>query len=480
MKKNLICIIFFIMVSLSYAQINLENSIVKIITITNAPDYSQPWQMLGQSSVSGSGCIIPGERILTNAHVVSNSTFIQVNKSGETKKYVAEVFAIDHECDLAILKVNDREFFKNTQPIQIGEMPEIGDTVKVYGFPIGGDKLSVTKGIVSRIEITQYSHSLRNFISLQIDAAINPGNSGGPVIMNNKIIGVAFQAFDKAQNIGYAVPSIIIMHFLDDLKDGKYAGFPSLGIYTQNLENDAFRKKLGMKKGQTGVIVQEVEYGSSAFGLLKKNDVILSIDDIKIENDGTIPYKKSGRLDYSYLIDLKSINDIVTLEILRDNKQIKLPIKLKNYVPIVPRTEYDVKPTYYIFGGLVFVPLTVNYIYSLWNSTGNRPSLLDRIVYDIASPERQQILILQQVLADETNKGYHDFSNLIIKKVNDRVVKDIKELINIIENLQEKYLIIDLENSNQVILELTESKKATETILKRYGINFDRSEDLRE
>ncbi len=479
MKKIIFFVFLFIInLSFSYGQANLENSIVKIITITNSPDYSQPWQMLGQSSVSGSGCIIAGEKILTNAHIVSNSTFIQVNKSGETKKYVAEVLAIDHECDLALLKVEDKDFFKNTFPIQIGNMPEIGDAVKVYGFPVGGDKLSVTKGIVSRIEITQYSHSLRNFISIQIDAAINPGNSGGPVIMNNKIIGVAFQSFDKGQNIGYAVPVIMIKHFLDDLKDGKYTGFPCLGIYTQNLENDYFRKKLDMKKGQTGVIVQEVEYGSSAFNILKKGDVILSIDNIRIENDGTIPYRKS-RLDYSFKVDLKSVGDYVSLKILRDKKELDVKIKLKNYVPIVPRTEYDVKPTYYIFGGLVFVPLTVNYIYSLWNSSGQRPSLLDRIIYDLATPERKQILVLQQVLADETNKGYHDFSNLVVKKVNEKTPKDIKDLISIIENLKDQYLIIDLENSNQIILELSESKKATELILKRYGINFDRSEDLK-
>ncbi len=480
MKKKLICLIFLIFFAFIYAQTNFESSIVKIITITNAPDYSQPWQMLGQSSISGTGSIISGNRILTNAHIVSNNTFIHVNKAGETKKYVAEVLAIDHECDLALLKVQDTDFFKNTTPLQIGEMPDIGDTVKVFGFPIGGEKLSVTKGIVSRIEITQYSHSLRNFVSIQIDAAINPGNSGGPVIIDNKIVGVAFQSFDKAQNIGFAIPSVIIHHFLDDLKDGKYTGFPSLGLYTQNLENDSFRKKFGMKKGQTGVIVQEVEYGSSCYGIIKKNDIILSIDNIKVENDGTIPYKKSSRLDYSYIIDLKSVGDKVILGILRDKKELKIPVKLKNYIPVVPRTEYDTKPTYYIFGGLVFVPITVNYIYSLWNSTGNRPSLLDRIVYEFATEEKQQIIILQQVLADETNKGYHDFSNLIVKKVNGETVKDIKHLIQIIENLKEEYLIIDLENLNQIILEKKESEKATEAILKKYGINFDRSENLRQ
>jgi S1-C subfamily serine protease len=477
MKKFFTIIIFIFISSFIFSQTNLEKSIVKIITINNAPDYNQPWQMAGQSSVSGSGSIISKNRILTNAHIVSNSTFIQVSKSNEPVRYVAKLIAVDHECDLALLTVDDDDFFKDVTPLELGECPSPGDTVKVYGFPIGGDKLSLTKGIVSRIEMTQYSHSLRTFLTIQIDAAVNPGNSGGPVIKDNKIIGVAFESMDKSQNIGYAIPTFIINHFLNDLKDNKYSGFPSLGIITQNLESDAYRKKLSMKENQTGIVVQDIEYGGSAYGILQKEDVILSIDGIKIANDGTIPFEKDSRVDFAYLIDSKYSGDTINMEILRDKKLVKLDLKLKNYTPIIPRVQYDVKPTYYIFGGLVFIPLTVNYIYSLWSS-GGRPSLLDRIIYDVATPERKQIIVLQQVLADETNKGYHDFTNLIVKKVNKMPVVDIKDLIEKIENSDEQFLEIELENSFKIVLEIEKSKNASLNILKKYGIKSDRSEDL--
>ena len=137
----------------------IERAMVKIFTVENNPDYYQPWQMTGQQSSSGSGCIIEGNRILTNAHVVSNNTFIQVNKSGETQKYVARVVAVDHECDLALLTVDDKDFFRNSSTMPLGDVPEPGDSVKVFGFPVGGDKLSVTEGVVSRIEIVQYSRA---------------------------------------------------------------------------------------------------------------------------------------------------------------------------------------------------------------------------------------------------------------------------------------------------------------------------------
>ncbi|MBP7792901.1 MAG: trypsin-like peptidase domain-containing protein [Candidatus Goldbacteria bacterium] len=482
MVKKIVSGIMFVFLFVNFSMAanagTLEKAMVKIITVSNAPDYLRPWQMLGQYTTSGSGCIIEGNRILTNAHVISNATFIQVNKSGETTKYVAEILAVDHECDLALLTVGDKSFFNNSTKIPIGGVPEPGEKVKVYGFPIGGDKLSVTEGVVSRIEIGQYSHSSRSFLTIQIDAAINQGNSGGPVLKDGKIIGVAFQSIEKAQNIGYAIPTVMIKHFLNDLKDNDYKGFPTLGISTQGLENEAYRKKLGMKKGQTGVIVREIEYGSPSYGVLKAEDVILSINGVKIENDGTVPYGRS-RIDMSFITDLKYVGDRITIEVLRDKQPIKLNVVMKNYVPIIPRIEYDVKPVYYIFGGLVFTRLTINYIYSLWNQINSRPGILDRVVYEISTPEKQQIVVLQQVLADEVNKGYHDFSNLIVKKVNGETISDTADLIKKIENAKGEFLEIELEDKNKITLETQKAKDAGNDILKKYGINYDRSEDLR-
>lgn len=480
MKKiTLILVLLLIPYSLLLANNNefIKNAMVKIFTVSNAPNYYQPWQMIGQESSSGSGCVIANNRILTNAHVISNATFVQVNKAGETKKYVARVAAVDHETDLAILAVDDKDFFKGATVLSLGEVPEPGDTVKAFGFPVGGEKLSVTEGVVSRIEIGQYSQSLRSFLKIQIDAAINPGNSGGPVMKNNKIIGVAFQAKDDSQGIGYAIPSILVKHFLNDLKDRKYDGFPTLGINYQNLENESYRKKLGLGKDQTGVVINDVEFGSPTFGLLKEGDVILAVNNIKIENDGTVPYGTKGRLDMSFITDLKYVGDKITVEILRDKKPLRQSITMKNYTPVIPRTQYDIKPTYYIVGGLVFTKFTINYIYSIWRSDC-APGILERRIYESATPDKQELVVLIQVLADEVNKGYHNFSNLIVEKVNGKNISGMKDLIQKVAETDTGFLDIELENKTKIILETESMKRASERILKRYRIEADRSEDL--
>src|ERR1041384_3664151 len=154
---------------------SLKRSIVKIFTVTNRPNYYQPWVLGYQYSASGSGCVLKGARILTNAHVISDEVFIQVMKSGDTKKYTAQVEYVDHDREVAILKVADADFFEGTLPVQFGDLPNQRDKVAVYGFPVGGDELSITEGVVSRIEVQRYVHSQRDFLAIQTDAAIHPG-----------------------------------------------------------------------------------------------------------------------------------------------------------------------------------------------------------------------------------------------------------------------------------------------------------------
>ena len=173
----------------SSANPNIQNSIVKIYTTQTIPDYDNPWNTYRPELSHGTGSIISDNRILTNAHVVSNQTFIEVQTHGRPKRYTAKVLAVSHETDLALLTVEDLSFFENLRALKIGELPEMQQEVIVYGFPIGGDTLSTTSGVISRIELQTYAHSGFKFLTAQIDAAVNPGNSGGPVMVGDQIVG---------------------------------------------------------------------------------------------------------------------------------------------------------------------------------------------------------------------------------------------------------------------------------------------------
>ncbi len=465
------------------AQDNLKQSVIKIFTVANTYDYDNPWQMRGQSKGTGSGCVIPGNRILTSAHVVSDSTFIQVKKAGDSKKYIARVSAISHESDLAIITVDESEFFNKVKPISIGKLPDVRDKVAVYGFPTGGDELSITEGVVSRIEQRRYAHSNANLLTCQIDAAINPGNSGGPVILNEKIIGVAFQASRGGENLGYMVPAPIIMHFLNDISDGKYEGFPEIGIFFQKMESPDLRRKFGLKEPFSGVRVAALLQDSPARGSVKIDDIIMKIDGVDIANDGTAEFRPGERTSLDYVVQRKYINDILNLKILRNGKEIDVKMRLSvsmNSTRLVPFEMYDTPPTYYINGGLVFEPLTKNYLQEWGNQWFfSAPSkLMNYYINGVRTENRKEVVLLTKVLADEINLGYHDLDNLVIVKVNGRNISDMDSLVKAFtENTGDYHIIID-DINRKIVINKKKSEHFGERILKRYRISKDRSPNL--
>ena len=170
---------------------DIKDAIVKIYAVQSQSDYFRPWNKRGPVQGTGSGAIIKGRKILTNAHVVSDSTFLQVRRYGRSERYVAHVEHVSHAADLAILKVDDPAFFGDAPALELGALPKVQQEISVYGFPTGGDTMSITKGTVSRVEHQVYAHSSQSLLAVQIDAAINPGNSGGPAIVDGRIAGIA-------------------------------------------------------------------------------------------------------------------------------------------------------------------------------------------------------------------------------------------------------------------------------------------------
>src|ERR1700691_1835714 len=194
----------------------IENSVVKVFATIRYPDPFKPWTKQAPSEVSGSGVVIEGRRILTNAHVVLYATQVQIQANAAGDKLPATVIAVAPGIDLAVLQLDDPSFFDTHPPLaRAGKLPHIEDSVLAYGFPTGGNSMSITKGIVSRIEFSAYNFPVSG-LRIQIDAAINPGNSGGPAIAGGNMIGLAYSYLSDAQNIGYIIPNEEVELFLQD------------------------------------------------------------------------------------------------------------------------------------------------------------------------------------------------------------------------------------------------------------------------
>lgn len=468
----------------AYAAIEVAlDAVVKIFTVASSPNYFLPWQNKPQREITGSGFVIHGRRILTNAHVVADHTFVLVRKHGSPTKHRAEVLAVGHECDLALLTVESEEFWEGMNFLEFGNIPYLQEAVAVVGYPQGGDNISVTRGVVSRVELTQYVHGASHLMAIQIDAAINPGNSGGPAIMNEKVAGVAFQNLSGAENIGYIIPVPIIEHFMADVNEqGKYIGFCTLGLSCQPTENVQLREHLKMPPGLTGVLVSKINPLSDSHRVLKKDDVIIAFDGVPIANDGTVHFRNRERITFDHLVSMKKADATGAVRVLRDGVQHEFHIKLGPLQTLVPVHQFDKLPSYFIFAGLVFTPLTQPYLHEYgddWYNTSPR-RLCERALTATPKKHGEQLVILSQVLMDDINAGYERLAEYQVKKVNGVEVDNLKHLCQLVEGCTEKNIRFDLDDERVVVLNFQAGKDATSRILTRHRIPSAMSADLIE
>lgn len=454
----------------------VKQAVVKIYTTINAPDYFTPWAVLNSEQSSGSGSIIAQQRILTNAHVVADGSYIQVQRQNDPQKFRARVEFISHETDLAVLTVDDESFFAHSRPLKIGKLPERQETVRAFGFPRGGNTLSVTKGVLSRVEHQNYAHGSGFFLAGQIDAAINPGNSGGPIIVNGKIVGVVMQAnfSSSTENQGYFVPPSIIRHVLNDIEDGRYDGFRPTGIKTQNMDSPALKALYGMSSEQTGTVVTRVADGSPAQGVIQQGDVILTIDGFTIADDSTIIFRDDQRTHFKYALDQYHYADPIEMRILRDGQEQNIQItqpSLNQSSSLVRHQRFDELPEYYIYGGVVFVPLSMNLI-QRWGKDWRKKAPIRFLQqrYEIATAQRQEAVVALKVLPAEVNLGYHDWNNWIIDTVNGENIVDFAHLTKILNQQTQAHLVITDKNGYQMVIEHDKAISTREQVLKRYRI----------
>jgi S1-C subfamily serine protease len=451
----------------------IRSSVIKISVIAQFPDYAVPWNPGQIRPATGTGFIIADNRILTNAHLASNARFIAVEKEGDSRKYEARVKFIAHDCDLAILDVLNPSFFDGTAPLTFGGMPSLDSTVTVIGYPIGGSLLSVTRGVVSRIDYQTYSHSAADsHLAIQIDAAVNPGNSGGPVLQDNAVIGVVFQGYsaDVAQNVGYMIPVPAIQRFLTDVADGNYDHYVDLGIFTFPLINATHRRAVGLKSGDYGVVVSQIITAGRADGILEVGDVLLSIDDLPIFSDGSVEMD-SQRVQMAEVVERKFKGDTVRLKVLRANREMNVTLPLNSPWPyLMVSRRHDVRPQFVLFGGLVFQPLSrgflearkidainIRYYYSLF---------LDNEIY-LDHPE---VIVLGKVLPDPINAYHGKFVNSIVDKINGKKIRTLLDVSEAFQEPSDYHVIHFLGISQPVVLEHQRVITARKRILHEYGV----------
>lgn len=421
------------------------NSVVKLDATHCKYDAAQPWQRKKSYHSSSSGFVVAGRRLLTNAHSVEHYIDVKAKRQNSDVRHAVRVLAVGYECDLALLTVDDDGFWEGLVPLTPGPLPDLQDEVVVVGYPVGGDSISVSSGVVSRVEMSDYRHTSNRLLTVQIDAAINPGNSGGPALNKEyQVSGIAFQVLSHAQGIGYIIPWEVVDHFLTDVAvHEEYTGFCAVGFRWEKIENAHMRAYKHLKEGEDkGVLVQAVDATTPAAGVLLPGDVVTAIDGTTVTSAGTVPFRKRGgaRIGFEYVIAGKQVGDQLSVEVVRDGTTRTLSYELvssRMSAMMVPSCEFRRKPEYIIVGGLVFVALSRTYLkaqfgYS-WHSSA--PTSLVHL-YNTARKEvvGDQVVILSHVLASAPlNQGYELHTNIQLLRLNGVQVRSVMQLAELID-----------------------------------------------
>ena len=453
-----------------------EQSVVQILNYAQRPNWIEPWRYSKVTGGLGSGFVIDGQRIMTNAHVVSWSKQIIVHRYQDPKPYRAEVEYIGHDCDLAVLRVDDPAFFKDIPPLPIGELPTVRSSVTTYGYPAGGRQISYTRGVVSRIEMQRYVHIFnRTLLSVQTDAAINPGNSGGPAIQEGKVVGVSFQGNPSLENAGFFIPPNIIRHFLKDIEDGYYDGFPDAGISLVPLTNPAFRTALGLPDNDFGARIDSLyQPFPKTHELLHENDVVLEIAGHRVGSDCMIRYH-GNRVHCAVLLDEVQNGESIDLKIWRAGAAIdlQLPIFVHREDRIAGNQYKD--PPYLIVGGLVFTELSSNYLGSLGREGQKNvsPETLYELLYrsrQTAPLARAKPIVLSKILKHPSNIDFGVGPRAIVTEVNGRSIHSMQDLQAALRAPGDAYHRFRFLSGREEALERRAAAHADAALLAQYNI----------
>jgi S1-C subfamily serine protease len=459
---------------------DLRDSVVKILVTQRGPDVQRPWQKSAPQDMSGSGVVIDGKRIITNAHVVRYSTQVRVQPNQSSDKLPAKVKAIAVGIDLAVLELDDPSFFDSHPPAQLADaLPKVGARVATYGFPMGGEALSMTEGSISRIEYAGYNDGVGG-LRIQIDAAINPGNSGGPAGVDGKVVGLCFSGIRGADNIGYVIPVEEIRTFLADVEDGDYKGKAQFRGQLQTLENDALRAKLGIDKSVTGLMFTRAPPGESG-QLLHEWDVLTKVGPHPIDNDGMVAGEDGLRLSWHYFVPKLAKDDKLPVTIRRGKETLELSVPVSSKSEQLLQPLENRYPSYFIYGPLVFSPAYADYAPSiLRNVLGQSNPVVSRLTDERKFPDEELVVVTSKTFPHRIAKGYDIGLFSVVGKVNGTPVKSLKHLVELLRDLKDEYVVFEWadEGTETLVFKRDEVLKATDEILDDNGVRSQCSADL--
>jgi serine protease Do len=452
-----------------------SDAIVRILSNNTEIDIFSPYKVKSDSESIGTGFFINNDGyILTCAHVVDTGVKLWINSPLEGKKKIeVYIHSICYDKDCALLKTLD---YKNKHFCTLGDSNIIngGDSVSAMGYPLGQERLKVTKGVVSGIQ-DRY---------IQTDAPINPGNSGGPLFdQNNNVIGINTAKISSflAENIGYAMPVNEFKIILEKMmlsSSTKIIKEPALYFTYQITDNMHY--KLFKCTLPHGCLIKKIIQNSPLWNAgVRTNDILTEFDVYKVDGHGDV--------DVEWSQDKININDLIPRYIVgknvdikywstSQNKEIKSQVVLQaDDMYAIRKIRYPLEDiSYEIFMGLIVMELTMNHLENLADVEYDKEIKLDLYKYVDITKRSRGVVFISGILQGSHASSLEELTpGSIITNVNGQNIESINDFKNAIKNYSFKLdgqpcVYFRLKNRNQFVLNVMECLKEEQTLQSRY------------
>lgn len=453
-----------------------ENTLVGVEITRKAYDYQQPWTRRSQTIQKPGIVVAPGE-VLTTAHLLSDHTVVRLQRNGRGVWYDASVKWVDYPVGLALLTTTNAGFWRSLQPARFSKAVSRDGGLQILRWR--GGTLESRQAEFNRFTVRNPGPAEPAHVLLQLTSEIEGAGWGEAVVRGKEFVGLVFA---QGGSFCQAVPAPFIRTVLDAQRKGTYRGIGYFDFTWQMTENPETRRYLKVSGEGRGVVVIDVADKPDVTPVLRPRDVLLEVDGFAIDSQGDYVDPAYGHLLLENLATRgKWAGDAVRLKVWRGGEALDLDYvlpKIQEAGRLVPESPNDQDPEYLIAGGLVFQPLTRDYLQS-WGQDWERMSPF-RLAYfrnEYPSRERPALVILSMVLPDVFNLGYQEVRHLVLERVNGHRVSTLNELDEVLRQPQGEFQIFEFlvgETLQRIVLDARQLEAATRRVLERYGIERDR------
>lgn len=418
---------------------DIESSLIRVNVTAQGFNYYQPWEKGKPTTRRGLGVVLEGKQILVTAQMVADATYVELEQPDSGVKTTGQVKVADYEANLALIQLEEAEddFLADNRPLSLDPSPKVGDILSIWQVKDNGLPTSTECPLIE-VSVENYFLEGTPFLAYEIKGSLryHSGSYVLPVLHHDKLAGLLIN-YDSGEQVSRVLPAPIIQHFLEDVADGNYEGFPTLGLAFARTTDAQLRKYLKLEQDNQGVYVTTVAPNSTADRCgIKVGDVLLEIDGKPLDSRGNFEHPVYGKLNFSHLVRGGcQVGQEIPIVIYREGERQELMATMTRKSPkdyLIDPYLFDAGPRFHIAGGIVFQELTKPYLQIFGKQWRQRAPM--KLLWALNHPEdyekegREKLVFISRVIRTPVTLGYESVSHVIVDRVNGKKISDLRDL----------------------------------------------------